>query len=75
MADGFGLSNSCRAAAVTALTGFQSAIVRSTAGMCWVGTSALDTNDSGNSRISPRFCADSASLETIPRHAQTHDIA
>ena len=39
-ADGLGLSQSWRAAAVTALTGFQSAMACSQPGMCWVGTSA-----------------------------------
>jgi hypothetical protein len=43
-ADGFGLSQSWRAPAVTALTGFQSAMACSQPGMCWVGTIALDTN-------------------------------
>jgi hypothetical protein len=60
---------------VTALTGFQSAIARSTAGMCWVATSALDTNDSGNNTIMPMFWADSVSLAAIPMQAHTHDIA
>src|SRR5277367_309842 len=50
-ADGFGLSQSWRAAAVTALTGFQSAMACSQPGMCWVGTSALDTNARGNSTM------------------------
>ena len=43
-ADGFRLPNSSRAAAATALTGFQSAIVRRISGMRCVGTSVLETN-------------------------------
>src|SRR5271155_5433048 len=75
LADGFGLENSSRAAAVTALTGFQSAIVFNAAGMCSVGTSALDTIASGNSTTRPTLCADSGPLLIMPRQAQPHDSA
>ena len=44
VADGLGSAHRCRAAAVTALTGFQSAMARKTAGMCPVRTRALETN-------------------------------
>src|SRR5690349_15936757 len=47
-AEGLGLPNRWRAAAVTALTGFQSAMTLRTAGMRWVGTSPLDTMARGN---------------------------
>jgi hypothetical protein len=43
VAEGLGLPHRLRAAAVTALTGFQSAMTLSTAGMRWVGTSPLET--------------------------------
>src|ERR1700735_790956 len=52
-ADGFGLSQSWRAPAVTALTGFQSAAACSQPSMCSVGTSALDTNARWNSTMNP----------------------
>ena len=52
-ADGFGLPKRSRAAAVTALTGFQSAMTRTTVGMRSVGTSALETNASGKRTIRP----------------------
>ena len=42
-AEGLGLPKSSRAAAVTALTGFQLATARRAAGMWAVGTSALET--------------------------------
>ena len=44
---------------MAALTGFQLAMVLSTAGMCWVATMALDTNATGNSTMRPMPCADS----------------
>src|SRR5215470_9620063 len=72
-ADGFGLSQSWRAPAVTALTGFQSAAACSQPGMCWVGTIALDTNASGNSTMNPNEAADSGLLLLSPTHAATHD--
>src|SRR5215813_3373085 len=72
-ADGFGLSQSWRAPAVTALTGFQSAMACSQPGMCWVGTMALDTNASGNSTMNPNEAADSGLLLLSPTHAATHD--
>ena len=74
-ADGFGLPNSVRAAAVTALTGFQLAIVCSHAGIPCVGTIALDTIASGKKMTSPMPCADSGPFDTIPRHAQAHESA
>ena len=72
-ADGFGFCQSWRAAAVTALTGLQSAMACSQPGMCWVGTSALDTNASGNSTMNPNEAADSGLLLLSPTHAATHD--
>ena len=74
-ADGLGLPNSSRAAAATALTGFQSAIVRNTSGIRWVGTRAFDTNASGNRITSPVLWADSGPLLRMPRQAQAQDIA
>ena len=70
-----GSPNRSRAAAVTALTGFQSATVRNTAGMCWVGTSALETKASGKRMTSPTPCAGLGSLADMPRQAQPHEIA
>ena len=55
-----GLPNNCRAAAATALTGFQSAIVRSQAGMPPVGTNTLDSMVTGKIRI--EACAAVCSL-------------
>ncbi len=69
------MPHSPRAAAVTALTGFQLAIVRSTNGMCCVGTSALEMIASGKKITSPVPCADSGLWLTIPRHAHVHDSA
>ena len=41
--------------------------------MCWVGTSALDTNASGNSTMNPNEAADSGLLLLSPTHAAIHD--
>src|SRR5262245_47811222 len=75
VADGLGLWKSRRAAAVTALTGFQSATVRTKAGMFPVGTTALEMKASGKRITSPTPCADSGPLLTMPRQAQPHEIA
>ena len=75
VADGLGLWNSGRAAAVTALTGFQLAIVCRIGGMWAVGTSALETNAIGNRITSPIPCADSGLLLTMPTQAQAHESA
>ena len=53
VAEGLGLPRRWRAAAVTALTGFQSAMTLSTAGMRWVGTSPLETMARGNRMTRP----------------------
>src|ERR1700722_8418315 len=45
--------NRFRHMAATALSGFQLAKSRSQAGIPWVGTNALDTNDSGRNRTNP----------------------
>ncbi len=65
-ADGFGLSQSWRAPAVAALTGFQFATACSQPGMYWVGTSTLDTNASGNSTMNLNEAADSGLLLLSP---------
>jgi hypothetical protein len=65
-AAGLGFPNSWRLAAVTALTGFQPAMTRSTCGTGWVGTSALETAASGNRITRPMPCADSGPLLTMP---------
>src|SRR5262249_3754975 len=54
-----GLPNSSRTAVASALTGFQSAIVRSQAGIPLVGTNTLDTIVTGNTRIDacPAACS------------------
>src|SRR6185437_7559549 len=75
VAEGLGLPHSWRAAVVTALTGFQSAMNLSTAGMRWVGTSALETMARGNRMTRPTPCADSGPLLTMPRQPQPHDRA
>src|SRR3954452_8768488 len=74
-ADGFGLPNKGRTAAVTALTGFQFAIVCNHPGIPEVGTMALDTMASGKRMISPMPWADSGPLETMPSEAQAQDKA
>src|ERR1700687_718885 len=51
--EGLGLPHRSRAPAVTALTGFQSAMACSHPGMCCVGTMALDTKASGKSTMKP----------------------
>jgi AcrR family transcriptional regulator len=51
--DGFGLPNRVRHAAVTALTGFQSAMTRKIHGMPCVGTIEFDTKASGSTRERP----------------------
>src|ERR1035438_10774681 len=73
VAEGFGLANSWRHAAVTALIGFQSATARSTVGMRAVGTNALETTARGKRTTSPTPCADSGPLLRMPRHAQPHE--
>ncbi len=75
MAEGFGFPKRLRAAAVTALTGFQSAMTRTTVGMRSVGTSALETNASGKRTIRPSPCADSGPLLRIPMQPQYHESA
>src|SRR5690242_18626651 len=67
--DGFGLPQSSRTAAATALTGFQAAILPSHAGRWFVGTNAFDTNASGNRMMSPIDCADSGPFTARPMHA------
>jgi hypothetical protein len=64
-----------RVAEQLALTGFQSAIVRKTSGIRWVGTSAFETNASGNRITSPVLWADSGPLLRMPRHAHAQDMA
>jgi len=73
--EGLGFCHRLRAAEATELTGFQSAKVRSTVGMRWVGTRALETMASGKRMTRPTPCADSGPLDTMPRHAQPHDSA
>ena len=72
-ADGLGFPNSCRAPAVTALTGFQSAIAWSQPGMCSVGTRALEMKASGNRTMNPNEAADSGLLLFKPTQAATHE--
>src|SRR4051794_23921340 len=67
--DGLGLPNSTRTDAVTALTGFQFAIVSSQLGMPCVGTNAFETNDSGKSTTNATPCAASGFCALIPRQA------
>ncbi len=67
--DGFGLPQRFRAAAHTALTGFQSAMVCIQLGMWSVGTMALETNVKGNSTMKPKDAADSGLFEFIPTMA------
>src|SRR5262245_62775779 len=74
-AEGFGLWKSSRAAAVTALTGFQSAIVRRTDGIRSVGTIALETIARGKTITRPIPCADSGPLLTIPMQAHIQERA
>src|SRR5262249_16960850 len=74
-ADGLGLPHSTRQAAVTALTGFQSAMVRSQSGMPRVGTSALEMNDSGNSTRKPKLCAVPPPFAHRPTQPASHDSA
>ena len=73
--DGFGLPKKCRAAAVTALTGFQFAMTWSQPGIPDVGTIAFETMASGNKMMSPMPCADSGPFETMPRQAQAQESA
>ena len=73
--DGLGLPKRCRQAAVTALTGFQSAMVWSHPGMPWVGTRAFETKARGKRKMRPIDWADSGPLTTRPRHAHPHDTA
>src|SRR5580692_5284952 len=75
VAEGLGLPHSCRAAEVTALTGFQSAMTRNTVGMRWVGTSALETIARGKRMTRPIPWADSGPLLTMPRQPQPQDRA
>ena len=65
-ADGFGFPQRCRAAAQTALTGFQSATACIHPGMCAVGTIAFETNASGNRTMKPNEAADSGLFEFMP---------
>src|SRR5438034_3447095 len=74
-ADAFGLPHSSRQAAVTALTGFQSANVRSQSGIPRVGTSALETNESGNSTRKPKLCAVSTPFAQRPTQPASQDSA
>src|ERR1022692_6378 len=75
LADGFGLAQRWRAAAVTALTGFQSAMRRMAAGMCSVGTSALETIARGKRITGPMPWAVSGLLLATPRQVQPQDRA
>src|SRR5215469_16507492 len=75
IADGFGLPHSSRHAAVTALTGFQSAMVRSQSGMPRVGTSALETNEMGNRTRKPKDWAVSTPFAQSPTQAASQDRA
>jgi hypothetical protein len=58
-----------------ALTGFQSVIARSQPGIPFVGTSALETNESGKSTRKPKLWADSAPFATRPTQPPAHDRA
>ena len=73
VADGFGFPQRFRAPAVTALTGFQSAIACNHPGMCCVGTMAFETKASGNRTMKPNEAADSGLLLLSPTHAAIHD--
>src|SRR5450755_792664 len=72
-AEGFGLPQSWRAPAATALTGFQSATACSHPGMCCVGTRALETKASGKSTMKPNDAADSGLLLLRPTQAAIQD--
>src|ERR1700735_1203573 len=74
-AGGLGFLNMSRAAAVTALTGFQLAMNLSTVGMRSVGTRALETMARGKRMTRPTPWADSGPLLTIPRQPQPQDRA
>src|SRR5215469_14536527 len=73
--EGLGLPHSTRQAAVTALTGFQSARVRSQLAIPRVGTSALETNESGKSTRKPKLWAVSGPFTHRPTQAASHDSA
>jgi hypothetical protein len=74
--DGFGLPKSCLQADVTALTGFQLAIVCSHVGFIpWVDTTAFDTRAIGNRMTSPIPWAVSGFLVVSPKQAQPQDMA
>ena len=72
MAAGSGLPSSWRQAAASTLTGFQSAISRSPAGIRAVEMKALEISDSGMITMSPTTCADSGPLARIPEQAPAH---
>ena len=74
MAGAVGLPNSCRMAAASALTGFQSAMVRSHGGIPEVGTKTLDTVVNGKTRI-PACPAPSSVPMTSPRYMPTQVAA
>ena len=74
VAEGLGFPQSCRAPAATALTGFQLATVCNHPGMCCVGTSAFDTNTSGNRTMKPKDVADSGLLLLSPTHAAIQEM-
>ena len=72
-ADGLGFPNIWRAAAVTALTGFQFAIACNQPGMPPVGTNELEMKANGNKKMNPIDCADSGPLLFSPKHAAAQD--
>jgi hypothetical protein len=73
--DGLGLPKRFRHADATALTGFQSATVRSHAGMPWVGTNVLETNTKGRKKMKPTAAAASGFFTNMPAQAPTQVMA
>src|ERR1700723_3602449 len=71
--DGLGLPKSTRHPAVTALTGFQSAMAWSHPGMWVVGTRAFEMKARGNSAMNPNEAADSGPLLLRPTKAATQE--
>src|SRR5919198_3102444 len=69
------LPNRSRVALMTAVNGFQSAIVRRIPGSLSVGTNAEEMKLSGNIQISPALCATSTLRASSPISAPTQDNA
>src|SRR3954447_2003042 len=72
---GLGLPNSSRQAELVELTGFHSAIVRSTVGMPSVGTKAFEMKVNGKKKTKPTTFAVSVVRANMPTTAPTQIIA